>query len=109
MKQQLLLFLWAAVAVVSLATLVFVVVRPAGWASIVDRENNFWVRRGWISSQLAEKFKALEKGFTMRVVLGALFLMSLAVVCVLLRVPSEPHFKVMLPPPAPVQRHQPAH
>ena|ERR1700722_4589617 len=109
MTSRTLVILWSVWGALCLAGLVFTIVRPAAWASVVDRENDFWVRRGWLSAAFAEKIKSLEKGIIARLFLGAMTLISMVVVCALLHAPPQRRFKAMLPPVAPVPRRQPAH
>ena len=49
----------------------FVTRRPGKWAAWVDRENDYWVRKGLISDTFAEAMKRIEKGRPLKVVLGA--------------------------------------
>jgi hypothetical protein len=109
MSVRLLVILWSVWGALSLAWLAFVIIRPSAWSSLVDRENDFWVRRGWVSSAFAEKIKSLEKGIILKLLLGAMALISVVVVCVLLHAQQQRRFKAMLPPVAPAPRRQPAH
>lgn len=43
---------------------------PAKWAAIVDKENAFWVSRGLLSTALAERFKRIEKGRTLKLLVA---------------------------------------
>jgi hypothetical protein len=52
------------------AWLWFIMAQPQKWAAIVDRENDFWVKRGLQSAQTAEKFKRWEKGRVLKVLLS---------------------------------------
>ena len=109
MSGRLLVILWSIWGALSLAALIFITAQPATWGSLVDRENDFWVRRGWLSPALAEKIKSLEKGFVLKLILAALALISVTVVCVLLRPQPQRPFKAMPPPVAPIQRREPSH
>jgi hypothetical protein len=54
----------------------FSVRRPARWAALVDRENNFWRQRGLISASLSERFKSWEKGWPMKLITAAAVIAS---------------------------------
>jgi hypothetical protein len=101
------LILWLVCAAASLAALLFILFFPTAWASLVDKENNYWVRRGWFSSAFAEKIKKLEKGITVKIMLAIIILLSLVIVSIRLSGP-HPHFKALLPPkPKPVLPSRP--
>lgn len=104
-----LIILWSIWGGLCLAGLLFIVMRPARWNSLVDRESDFWVRRGWFSKAFAEKMKPLEKGIIPRLLLGAMTLISVVRIGALLHTPPQRQFKVMTPPVAPIQRRQPGH
>jgi hypothetical protein len=109
MNPHLLIILWLIWAAVCLAALVFIIIRRATWAALVDRENDFWVRRGWFSAAFAEKMKALEKGILPMLILGAIVLISVVQLWVLLHPAPPLKFKAMSPPPTPAPRRLPAH
>ena len=44
--------------------------QPKKWATWVDRENDFWVRKGILSVAFAERIKSCEKGL-LKILLGA--------------------------------------
>ena len=48
----------------------FVVAKPAQWARIVEKENNFWVRIGVISEKFAGRCKRFEQGPGQKVLVG---------------------------------------
>lgn len=52
--------------------LLFMVLKPDIWGRIVDKESDFWVRKGLFSASFAEKFKRLEKGIVMKLLVGCL-------------------------------------
>jgi len=54
----------------------FVTRRPGKWAAWVDRENDYWVRKGLISDTVAEAMKRIEKGRPLKVVIGAAALLG---------------------------------
>jgi hypothetical protein len=54
----------------------FMVWKPDRWGAFVDWEYNFWVRRGVLSSALAEKCKRLEKGSALKWLVGATVLLG---------------------------------
>jgi hypothetical protein len=109
MTSRTLVILWSVWGALCLAGLALIIIRPAMWGSLVDRENDFWVRRGWFSSAFAQKMKSLEKGIVPKLFLGAMALISVVVVCVLLHAQQQRRFKAMLPPAAPAPRREPAH
>ena len=49
---------------------------PRTWERIVDGENDFWVRRGLVSRSVAEKFKRLGKGWSLKALIIFGLLMS---------------------------------
>jgi len=48
----------------------FLIQRPQKWASFVDRENDFLVRKGFISATFADRMKRHEKGLTQKLIVG---------------------------------------
>lgn len=75
--------------------------RPEQWARWVERENNFWRDRGWISPATAEKMKRWETGAALKLfaagtaIIGAVGLaLTLAV---LLQAASIEHQKIRMP------------
>jgi hypothetical protein len=48
--------------------------RPVQWASLVARENAFWVRQGIMSPSFAEKCKRLETGIWLKLLVGLVFI-----------------------------------
>ncbi len=77
------------------------VMRPEKWNAMVDRDNDFWVKKGLISPALAERVKAAEKGLLMKWTLGfcAIFLAIGVVVNVgeLVRLARMDNRRVKLP------------
>jgi|SRR6516225_9062085 hypothetical protein len=49
----------------------FMIRRRERWAAWVDRENDFWVRKGIISVTFAERLKRIEKGTPEKILVGA--------------------------------------
>jgi hypothetical protein len=88
------------------AALGFVLLKPEAWSSLVDKENDFWVAKGWLSKASAEKIKRVEKGLLLKVVLGAAAGISLAVIVLALNFASHHPLRAM-PPPPPSQRPAP--
>ena len=111
MNPSFFLIIWLAWAGVCLAALVFIIARPAVWGRIVDRENGYWVRRGWLSGAFVEKIKKLETGITMKILLGANLLICVVMIGVLLHSASQRHFRAAMPPPPPrpVTHRPPGH
>ena len=54
--------LFALVAVVALALFWFISARPEQWSRLVDKENDFWVGKGFVSASASEWFRRFEKG-----------------------------------------------
>jgi hypothetical protein len=48
----------------------FMVTKPEQWSRLVDRENDFWLKRGLISTSLSEWTRRLEKGLLLRFLVG---------------------------------------
>ena len=49
----------------------FIVKRPEKWAAWVDIENDFWVRKGIVSSSFVDRMRRREKGLTLKLLVGA--------------------------------------
>jgi len=43
---------------------------PKQWARLVDRENEFWAKRGWVPGMLTELVKRFEKGWGLKLFTG---------------------------------------
>jgi hypothetical protein len=75
--------------------------RPMRWARWVDRENDFWRDRGWISPALAERMQRWEKGTAIKLlaagtaIIGAIGLVITLVV--LMKAISIQHHKLRMP------------
>jgi len=52
----------AVVTAIALGLLGFIITQPGRWSELVDRENDFWVGKGVVSAEKAEKFRRFEKG-----------------------------------------------
>jgi hypothetical protein len=50
--------------------LAFMILAPNKWASIVDKENNFWSTKGIITPEFATKCARFEKGKLFKIILG---------------------------------------
>jgi hypothetical protein len=61
----------ATLAIFSAFWLWFMIRRAAQWASFVNRENIFWSGKKLISPSLAEKFRRLETGMVLKLLVGA--------------------------------------
>jgi len=48
----------------------FILKRPEKWAVWVDRENDFWVRKGIVSAAFAERQKRRETGWPQKILVG---------------------------------------
>jgi hypothetical protein len=109
-RLQIIFILWLAWGSLSLAALIFILARPKTWASWIEKENSFWVRRGRFSSVFAEKMKKLETGTTMKLLLGANVLFSAAVLYMVFHLAAQRPFRALLPPqPVPILRRQLPH
>jgi len=60
---------WLILAECCSVLLLLILLFPKKWASIVDRENAFWVAKGLLSERTARRFTALEKGKGLRLLL----------------------------------------
>jgi len=97
--------------------------RPGRWSGWVDRENDFWVRKGWSQPATAERIKKLEKGPIPKMLAAAatglgtlgliLWLIALTRIILIehqkLRLPYNPGLiqKPVLPSPSPKTPAQP--
>ena len=63
--------------------LCFILWKPAKWGAFVDWEYAFWARRGVISPALAEKCKRLEKGRTLKWLMGATVMAGTALLLIM--------------------------
>jgi hypothetical protein len=74
MKGSTQFYIWLGVLVLITAFeyiwLWFIITRPEKWAVWVDRENDFWVRKGIISAPFAERMKRREKGLPQKLLVG---------------------------------------
>lgn len=57
--------------------LVILIRFPRKWAALVDRENDFWIRKGVVKDSTSGWFRRLEKGRFLVVCVWALFLLLL--------------------------------
>jgi hypothetical protein len=79
--------------VLSCLWLCFIIFCPKRWAALVDKENNYWVAKGVLSTSLAEKVKRLEKGVLVK--LMAVFLVVLTAFLLIVSV----HIRNRINPP----------
>jgi hypothetical protein len=78
--------LLAAFLLVWSVWLAFTFVFPDKWARLVDREHEFFLKRGIVSASVSRGFKRLEKGIMLRVVLtGTIIIGLMDLTIVLLR------------------------
>jgi len=70
--------LFAMVAVISLVLLWFTIARPDQWSRMVDKENDFWVGKGFVSASASEWFRRFEKGRGQKVLIGLIGLLGVA-------------------------------
>ena len=75
MKDSTSFFIWSGVLILLTALcylwLWFMLKRPEKWALWVDKENDFWVRKGLVSAAFAEQCKRREKGLPQKLAVGA--------------------------------------
>jgi hypothetical protein len=69
--------LLAAFLVVFLVLLAFTIIFPIQWARLVDREYEFFLRRGLVSESVSRGFKRLEKGFVLKLALAGTIIVGL--------------------------------
>lgn len=100
---------WGICGAASFVALVIMIARPGLWAAWIDKENDYWVKRGRFTSEAAEKMKKTEKGLAAKFLLGAIFVCSIVVVYLLLHVTPGRPFRAMRPPAVPVPHRQPPH
>ena len=78
--------LLAAFLVVFLIMLAFTIIFPGQWARLVDREHEFFLKRGLVSESVSRGFKRLEKGIVIKLALAAtVFIGLLDLATVILR------------------------
>lgn len=74
MKYPTSFYFWLGIAVLLTVLgyigLWFILKRPEKWGAWVDKENDFWVRKGLASVRFAERNKRLEKGLPMKLMVG---------------------------------------
>ncbi len=109
MDPHLLLILASVCAGLFLVALLFMISRPATWSALVDRENDFWVRRGWLSRGFVDKIKVLEKGPTLKLMFATVVVLCGIIIWVVLHAPPPPKFRAMPPPPILTQPRQSKH
>ena len=56
------------ILILSLIFLAFIIIFPSIWASIVDKENNFWVKKGIFKESTAKRMAKYEKGNILKVI-----------------------------------------
>ncbi len=63
-------------AVVTVAWLWFIVTQPAKWAQLVDKENDYWVEKGFVSVAASQWFRRFEKGLGQKLLIALVALLS---------------------------------
>ena len=53
-----------------------IVKRPEKWSAWVEKENDFWVRKGLASAAFADRCKHREKGLPMKLLVGTIVLLG---------------------------------
>jgi hypothetical protein len=56
----------------------FILAKPNLWSRLVDKENDFWVKRGIISASFSDKFRRFEKGLGLKILIAAGALLGIA-------------------------------
>ena len=69
----------ALLTVFELIWLWFIIKRPEKWAAWVDKENDFWVRKGIFSVPFAKWMKRIEKGMPQKLLVGTGALLGICV------------------------------
>lgn len=57
----------------------FLFFAPKQWEALVDKENEFWVKRGLLNPKLADMSKRIEKSIVFKIIVGfgaSLFLLG---------------------------------
>lgn len=98
------IFICLILTVLSCLWLCFITFYPKRWAALVDKENDFWVAKGVISTSRAEQIKKLEKGMLIKIM--AAFLVVLTTFLLMVSVHIQDHIHPprkgpMLPPSRP--------
>jgi len=62
--------IWTFIAILWAAWLLFTIVAPNKWHSIVLKENQFWLNRKLVSESFAEKMVKFETGFWFKLLLS---------------------------------------
>lgn len=73
------MIVWLFLALLWMAWMIFILVCPNQWSIIVDKENDFWVKKGIVKASTAEKIARFEKGMGFKILLVfglALFLIN---------------------------------
>ena len=61
---------WIALSAIWATWLIFILLYPDKWSHVVDKETNFWVKKGIIKTAFAEKCASFEKGKGMKTFLS---------------------------------------
>jgi hypothetical protein len=64
------MMVWLILSFIWAALLLFMIFFPKRWASIVEKENSFWVKKGIIKAKTAEKIAIFEKGKGLKILVG---------------------------------------
>jgi hypothetical protein len=71
----------------SIVWLWFMIAKPERWSQIVDKENDFWVRKGIVPASFSEWFRRFEKGLRLKILVGSAALLGMGFIiftCILL-------------------------
>jgi len=61
--------IWLSFALILVIWLSIVVLFPIQWEFLVDKENSFWVNKGILKAETADKLAHFEKGSGFRILL----------------------------------------
>jgi hypothetical protein len=65
-----------ALGIFSWLWLWFMIARPKQWSSFVDKENDFWLKRGIVSASFSERSRRFEKGLGQKILVGSTAILS---------------------------------
>lgn len=72
-----------ALTIACLLWLWFTIAKPEQWSRFVDRENDFWVKRGMLPASLVDRFRRFEKGPGQKILIGSGAMLGVTVLIVI--------------------------
>ena len=57
------------ILILSSIFLAFIIIFPSKWASFVDKENSFWVKKGIFKESTAKRMSKFEKGKVLKIII----------------------------------------